>query len=235
MKIDWQDLPKLFPLYEDPGRWLQLLQRHAALITDATPRVRVTSVPADEVVRRHYAESLELLRVLEVAGPITAAVDVGSGGGYPGLVIAAVRDDAEIHLIEPLQKRARLLTELADALGLKNVTVHAVRAEDAGRSGLRDASPVVTARAVAELRVLLEYTAPLAADGGVIALPKGSGLDEELVACAHAMNELGLEFESETPMRSEISETLRVALFRKSATTDARYPRRPGIPAKHPL
>lgn len=222
-------------MYDEAGYWLPVLERHAALVAEAASRVSVTSVPPEEAVRRHYAESLELLRIIESEGRITALVDVGSGGGYPGLVIAAVRKNAEIHLVEPLQKRARFLAELADELGLTNVTVHAVRAEDAGRSALRDASPVVTARAVAELRVLMEYTAPLAADGGLVAFPKGSALAAELEAASGAMEALGLSFEGAPGMRPEVSETLRVALFRKHGATDVRYPRRAGVPGKRPL
>ncbi|MEO9254904.1 MAG: 16S rRNA (guanine(527)-N(7))-methyltransferase RsmG, partial [Tepidiformaceae bacterium] len=153
---------------------MPLLQRHAVLIEEASPRIRVSSVSPEEAIRRHYAESLELLRIMESSGPLPQLADVGSGGGYPGLVIAAVRPELEIVLIEPLQKRARLLTELATALDLRNVQVQAIRAEEAGRSALRDSCSVVAARAVANLSELLEYTAPLTADHGRIYLPKGS-------------------------------------------------------------
>ena len=62
-EFEWDELPALFPDFEDPGRWLPLLRRHLVLVEEAAPHTRVTSVPAREAVRRHYAESLELLRV----------------------------------------------------------------------------------------------------------------------------------------------------------------------------
>lgn len=236
MNLTWDQLPGLFPELADPRRWLPLLQRHASLLDAASVRVRVTSVAAEDAVRRQYAESLELLRIIESQSPRPPALaDVGSGGGFPGLVIAIIRPETQVHLVEPLQKRATLLSELAAALGLPNVVVHPIRAEEAGRGPLRDALPVVTARAVAELRELLEYTAPLAAPGGLVAFPKGSTFESELFAATGSMAALGCEFESSTPMRPEISTTVVVALFRKLAPTAAAYPRRPGVPGKRPL
>jgi 16S rRNA (guanine527-N7)-methyltransferase len=235
VNLAWNDLPRLFPEFESPARWLPLLQRHADLLANASERVRVSSVAPEETVRRHYAESLELLRIMELNGPVSKLADVGSGGGYPGLVIAAVHPDAEVHLIEPLQKRARLLTELTGELGLSHVHVHPVRAEEAGRGALRDACPAVTARAVASLAELLEYTAPLTAPAGRIYLPKGSAFEDEMNASSAALEALDVSLEGRAPMRGEISERLLVSVFEKTAPTSERYPRRPGMPAKRPL
>jgi 16S rRNA (guanine527-N7)-methyltransferase len=162
-------------------------------------------------------------------------IDVGSGGGFPGLVLASVAPTTEVVLIEPLQKRARLLQEMAGELALANVTVLPVRAEEAGQSPLRESAYIVTARAVAPLPELLEYTAPMARVGGVLVLPKGSGLDAELEAAHHAEEVLGVEFRGTHAMRPEISETLVIALFAKVSQTPAAYPRRPGVAAKRPL
>ncbi|MGE5595653.1 MAG: 16S rRNA (guanine(527)-N(7))-methyltransferase RsmG [Hyphomicrobiales bacterium] len=235
VKFAWDELPARFPGFRDPGRWLPLLQHHQRLIEASAGRVRVTAVAPDEAVRRHYAESLELLRIVRAHTPAGPLVDVGSGGGFPGLAIAAVEPETPVHLVEPLQKRARFLQDAAAELGLANVQVHAMRAEDAGRGPLRNSAAVVTARAVAELRELLEYTAPLAAPGALLAFPKGSALPGELEAARHALSELGCEFLASEPMRPEISPTVSVALIRKAAPTPAAYPRRAGIPHKRPL
>ncbi len=237
MNLQWDHLPELFPAFPSPERWLPLLARHLAIVESARERARSTSVRPEDAIRRNYAESLEILRIAEECNgsPFAAIADVGSGGGYPGIVIAVVRPDSTVHLIEPLQKRARLLQEMAESLGLDNVAVHPIRAEDAGHGPLRDSLALVTARALAELRELIEYTAPLAAPGALLALPKGSDLDTELRRAAHAISELALESIAIIPMRPEISETLRLSLFRKERPTLARYPRRAGLPAKRPL
>lgn len=236
-EMNWHDLPDLFPTFEEPGRWLPLLERHAGLLEAAAEHTRVTSVEPAEAIQRHYAESLEIWRLLrsDAIAPTDFVVDVGSGGGFPGMVAAAVSPERRFALIEPLKKRARLLEHLAGELGLGNVEVHALRAEEAGHGPLRDAAGVVTARAVAQLAELLEYTAPFACDEGVIGLPKGSGLQAELAASAKACHLLGCRLVANERMRQEISRTLSVVVFRKSGRTHKAYPRRPGLPHQKPL
>ncbi len=235
--MNWPDLPSLFPAFEQPKRWLPLLERHHQLLEAAAPQTRVTSVPPDEAVQRHYAESLEIWRLLLESAPldVTLAADVGSGGGFPGMVAACVSPGVRFALIEPLKKRARLLEELAAELRLPNVEVLPLRAEEAGRTALRDSAGIVTARAVASLAELLEYTAPLAADGGIVGLPKGTSMPDELAKSAKACHILGCTFLETVPMRPEITQTLALAVFRKSGPTHRNYPRRPGMPHQKPL
>ncbi len=234
-KMSWEDLPGLFPGFKAPGTWLAKLKRHADLVAEAAPRVRVTAVDTADAIRRQYAESLELLRIMTAERDVPAIADVGSGGGFPGIVIACVLPDRPVHLVESLQKRAELLIALAEALGLKHVKVHAARAEDAGRGELRDAIPVVTARALAPLRELAEYTAPLTAAGGSLFFPKGSGIEEEAAAAANALDLLRCEVRARVPMRPEISAVLTVLCLEKTGPTPERYPRRAGMPARRPL
>lgn len=235
--MNWDELPALFPVFPEPGRWLPRLQLHLSLLQAAAAKTRVTAVAPEDAVRRHFAESLEIWRIAAglFATPPSLVVDVGSGGGFPGLVIACVAPGSAFHLVEPLQKRARLLAELAEALALDNVTVHPARAEDAARGPLRDAAGLVTARAVAPLRELLEYTAPFAAAAGLLVLPKGSGVSDELAAAYDAATELACRHRASTPMRPEVSSLLSVIVFEKLAPTPARYPRRAGVPSRKPL
>lgn len=234
-RLLWEDLPGLFPGLSGAARWLPLLQGHHALLRSAEARVRVTAVPPGESVGRLYAESLETLRIALEHGAGGPVVDIGSGGGFPGLVIAIVRNDWPVALVESLEKRATLLRDMADSLGLDNVTVHAARAELAGRGPLRDTAGLVTAKAVAELRELFEYTAPFAAPGGMLALPKGSSMAAELEAAANAVGELGLGTPTPIAMRPEASATPWTVIASKRGATPDRYPRRPGMPAKRPL
>ncbi|MGH2633726.1 MAG: 16S rRNA (guanine(527)-N(7))-methyltransferase RsmG [Tepidiformaceae bacterium] len=238
MTNSWDSLPGLFPGFESSARWLPILQEHARLLAAAGPAIRVTSVPVDQWPERHYAEALELLRlILDARGGVAprSLIDVGSGGGFPGLVIAAVLPGTAVWLIEPLQKRARLLHSLAAELGLANIEVVSARAEEAGRGPLRESADMVTARAVAGLRELLEYTAPLARADGLLALPKGSGLERELESAASAMELLGVEEAGSVAMRPLVTQTLRVAFFKKVGATPQRFPRRAGMAAKRPL
>jgi 16S rRNA (guanine527-N7)-methyltransferase len=233
----WIALPSLFPHLANPDQWLPALQAHARLLAAAEPRVRVTTVRSEHLVQRQYAESLELWRILveAAAGPPGLVADVGSGGGFPGLVMATVAPATRFVLIEPLRKRAGLLRAAAAELGLSNVEVLATRAEEAGRGDLRDSCPAVVARAVAPLAELLEYTAPLVAPGGLLLLPKGSGLERELEEAAPALQALACSVVKVRPMRPEVSQLVRVLVLRKDGPTPAAYPRRPGVPRKRPL
>ncbi|MEO8538346.1 MAG: 16S rRNA (guanine(527)-N(7))-methyltransferase RsmG [bacterium] len=235
--MEWHELPYLFPAFERPGEWLARLERHAELLAEAAVHTRVTSVSAEEAVQRHYAESLEIWRIAVESAPLhlELVADIGSGGGFPGLVMACISPDIRFALVEPLQKRARLLLDAAAEMGLRNVEVVALRAEEAGRGNLREAADVVVARAVAPLPELLEYTVPFARGGGIIALPKGSGLEAELAGARRAGHILGAGYLETTPMRPSISETLSVAVFRKDRPTPKTYPRRPGMPRQKPL
>lgn len=230
--LAWESLPELFPRLAEPERWLPLLRRHAQLLAESP--VQTTTVKGEMVVARHYAESLEAYR-LSGAPEAGVVVDVGSGGGFPGLVIAAVAPGMEVHLVESRRKRANLLDEMAEALGLGNVRVYGARAEEAGRGALRERADLVIARAVAPLPVLLEYTAPLAATGGTIAAVKGSRGEAELAEAGGALATLNCEHTATEQMRGEIAGQMRVLLFRKLGATPSRYPRRPGMPEKRPL
>src|SRR5687768_8961301 len=90
-KLDWIDLPPNFPGFPDPERWLPMLERHFSLLSAAAPAVNTTSVAEAEAPARLYAESLETLRLASLHGDFATVeryVDVGSGGGFPGMVAA---------------------------------------------------------------------------------------------------------------------------------------------------
>jgi 16S rRNA (guanine527-N7)-methyltransferase len=235
--MEWSELPGLFPGLPDAGRWLPLLERHATILKQAETHTRVTSVAPEDAVRRQYAESLEIWRIaVEATGADPAqAVDVGSGGGFPGLVMACAAPRTNFVLVEPLQKRARLLEDAALLLGLENVQVLGERAEDAGRGPGRGSASLVTARAVANLSELLEYTAPFAAPGGSIASAKGSGWEAELRASERAQALLSTRFVRRVAMRPAISENVSVLLFEQEREVGPAYPRRAGIPHRRPL
>ncbi|MCJ1708464.1 16S rRNA (guanine(527)-N(7))-methyltransferase RsmG [Microbacterium sp. VKM Ac-2923] len=118
-----------------------------------------------------------------------AAVDVGSGAGLPGLVLAIARPDVEWTLIEPMERRTTWLSEQVAELGLANVTVERMRGEEWSRGRVFD---VATARAVSALRTLLPYTAPLVRPGGTLVFLKGANVAAEIDAAAKQIRSYGL-------------------------------------------
>ena len=127
---------------------------------------------------RHLVNSALLAPLLGTG--ITVA-DIGTGGGFPGLVLAIVRPDLRFRLVEPMERRCEWLNEQIEALGLANATVLRGRAEEYHGAWEVD---VVTARAVTALRKLIPLAAPLLRDGGELLLLKGAGVDAEIDAAA---------------------------------------------------
>lgn len=206
-------------------------------------RADLTSSGTDRetIYRRHFAESLALLEVLEARGELSASthlIDVGSGGGFPGLPIAIVRPDLHVTLLEATARKTDFLRAIAAGLVLDNVTVVQARAEDAGRDPAhRGAYDVALARALAPLSVLLELTLPFLRTGGLLAAPKGSAAPREIAESGPALEALRGEIIETSPLvvPEATGPAPALILVRKMAATPDRYPRRTGIPKKRPL
>ena len=139
----------------------------------------------DRLWTRHILNSALVAHKL---GPGTL-IDIGSGAGFPGLVIAAMRPDIQCVLFEPLGRRAHWLREEADRLGLKNVVVRNERAEEAAGHVIAD---YVTARAVSALKTLVPLAAPLLRAGGELVLMKGQKIEDEVRDAASVLVKWGV-------------------------------------------
>ncbi|MBV9099674.1 MAG: 16S rRNA (guanine(527)-N(7))-methyltransferase RsmG [Candidatus Dormibacteraeota bacterium] len=188
-------------------------------------RTNLTAVPPGERWTRHVEESA---RLLAAAAPAAgqAVVDVGSGSGAPGLVVAILRPDLAVTLLEADTRKAAFLDHAAGELRLGNVRVAPRRAEDAGRDpGMRECHDLALARAVAAPAVLCELALPLVRPGGrLLALVSDAAQAAEECAAAAAVLGGG-------PPQGE-GGILTVA---KAAPTPERFPRRPGTPRRLPL
>ena len=193
----------------------------------------------DEVQTRHFIDSLSVVRALPrgALGADTKLIDVGSGAGLPGVPLKIAFPALNLVLLEANGKKAEFLTHLARTLELDGVTVFGSRAEEAGhRDDLREAFDLVVSRAVAPMDVLAELTLPFCRVGGVAIAQKGADVGDELGRATDAIAILG-GAESRThvitPPGGDVARSLVVT--EKVMSTPARYPRRPGIPAKRPL
>ena len=204
----------------DPQPLVALLD---ALADEADPPTTVAD-PVDE----HLADSLSAVPYL---GSPAAIADVGSGAGFPGLVLAAAFPDAHVTLIESQRRHAAVAERLGRAAGLRNVSVLPRRAEE-----VRDRFDLVTARAVASLAVLVEYAAPLLVDGGQFVAWKGARNAAEELGGEEAGRVVGLSLDrvvAVEPFPGAHSRHLH--FYAKTAATPGRFPRRPGMALKRPL
>ena len=175
-----------------------------------------------EVWTRHAFDALTLVPLLADLPAKARVVDVGSGGGVPGVPIAIARPDLKVTLVEATQKKAAFLTGLAAALPLGNLWVRAQRAEIAGRSDLHTAFDVATARAVGRIALLVPLMVPFVKPGGRVLLVKGQRADEELAEATRVLGQQRCFHEKTVP-----TPTGRIVVLRRSAGELKQKSRRP--------
>ncbi|MFL5869018.1 MAG: 16S rRNA (guanine(527)-N(7))-methyltransferase RsmG [Thermoleophilaceae bacterium] len=188
-----------------------------------------------EALDVHVADSLAGLEVAELRSA-AAIADIGSGAGFPGLVLAAALGAARVDLVESAARKCELIERLAAAAGLDNARAVARRSEEWARSEGRGAYDAVTARALGPLAVLVEYAAPLLRDGGVLVAWKAAREGDEEAAGEAAAALVGLARGRVVPVEPFAGARHRhLHVFEKVAPTPERYPRRPGMARKRPL
>lgn len=211
---------------------LDRLRGYLSMLYEANRQMNLTAVrQPEEAWTRHILDSLSLFPILASVESSTI-IDVGSGGGLPGIPLAIVKPESRFVLLEATGKKAAFLQTVVDRLSLENVRVVSQRAEEAAAHGSahRGAFDVVIARAVGPLPVLLELTIPFARVEGIVAAIKGERASEEVEASAGAL----LALRSEV-VQLQKGRTGTVVLVRKCGSTPRIYPRRPGEPKRRPL
>jgi 16S rRNA (guanine527-N7)-methyltransferase len=190
------------------------------------------------VILDHVLDSLScfLFERLRVARSL---VDVGSGGGLPGIPIKIAEPEFRTTLVESTAKKARFLQRAAEHLSLEGVEVENARVEEIARTGAhRGAYDIATARALARLPVVAEYCVPLLRVGGYAISMKGKPEDEEIAEGKRAAEKLGARVSDliRVPRLPGIEKKERcLVIIEKVEETPGKYPRKVGVPAKRPL
>jgi 16S rRNA (guanine527-N7)-methyltransferase len=191
-----------------------------------------------KIVAEHLTDSLSCLLIRPLWSS-RSVIDVGTGGGLPGVPLAISRPDLRVTLLEATERKVRFLDYTRKRLRLRNLDLIQGRAEDQGRKeAYRETFDLAVARALAELPVVVEYCAPLVQVGGEIVAMKGRLTEEELSRGVAASRELGLEIREvrEVKYRAELPQKeRRLVVFEKILATPERFPRRAGQAKKRPL
>ena len=163
------------------------------LLIEWNEKINLTALTAPEdVALKHFTDSLMLLRYIEIEKDARVSViDVGTGAGFPGLVLKIARPDIRLTLLDSLQKRLIFLDTVCQALGLEDVELIHSRAEDGSRTELRDSFDIAVSRAVASMNTLCEYDMPYVKVGGRFVAMKGKDAEQELADAQNAITQLG--------------------------------------------
>jgi 16S rRNA (guanine527-N7)-methyltransferase len=221
-----------------PGRLLSEAQRATIAIVLELLEVERASVSSvtdpGRAWKVHVADSLTGLEVPALCEAATIA-DIGSGAGFPGLVLAVALPDAKVDLVESVGRKCEFIQRAIDAADIANARVINARSEELAQGDGRDAYEAVTARAVGRLSTLAELASPLLSDGGTLVAWKGKRDPEEEVQLANAAEALAMqpeEIRHVGPFAG--SEHRHLHVLRKAGPTPAELPRRPGIAKKRP-
>ncbi len=164
------------------------------------------------------------------------ALDLGTGAGFPGMILALLRPDMQFVLMDSIQKKLRCVEEAGAAAGAENVKCLHMRAEEGGRrKKLRETFDVVTARAVKSLPVVAEWALPFVKEGGVFLAMKGPGADEELAAAARLLALMETKLEAKKDLRLPSGEERCILVLRKTGPAPKTFPRKVGVAEKNPI
>lgn len=188
----------------------------------------------EEVVIKHFFDSMTIFKFADIKNG-TKVIDVGTGAGFPGVVMKIVRPDIKLTLLDSLNKRINFLKTLSDELELETECIHS-RAEDGGKNpAMREKFDYAVARAVANLRDLSEYCIPFVKVGGYFISMKGPDADEEINMAKNAIDILGGKIESVDTLILPDKSKRTVVKIKKIKPTPNQYPRPSAKMAKKPL
>lgn len=208
------------------------LVKYARLLREWNEKMNLTAITDDEgIAVKHFLDSMTALCTGKVGKSV---IDVGTGAGFPGLVLKIMKPEIKLTLLDSLNKRINFLKAVSEELGLEGVEFIHARAEDGGRnSALRAQFDTVVSRAVANMTTLSEWCIPFLKKNGCFLALKGPLADEELSGAARAISILGGKVEGVYEAQIPFSELRhKIIMVKKERPTPMKFPRKPGIATK---
>lgn len=226
----------LFGLQLTPAQ-IQMLATYERELMVWNEKISLTAIRDEAGIRtKHFLDSLSCVQAWQDKTPQTL-VDVGTGAGFPGIVLKILYPRLKLTLVESVGKKANFCRHIVDSLHIDDVNIIQARAETLGQQPrFRESFDWAVARAVAKLPVLSEYLLPLVKVGGVVLAQKGESAPAESHAAQNALRILGGEMRQMIPITLPgVVEERYLVVVDKVGATPPQYPRREGTPAKKPL
>ncbi len=214
---------------------IKRLNIYGNMLLEWNEKINLTAITEpNEVLYKHFYDCLMFFDAVNVKEN-AKIIDVGTGAGFPGIVLKIARPDIDLTLLDGLNKRLTFLNAVLSETGLTAQTVHS-RAEDAGKnSGHREKYDIACARAVANLPVLCEYCIPFVKAGGQFVAMKGSSGKEEADSAKNAYKILGCEKPTIICKNLRENEPRTFIISKKISQTPTKYPRMNGKISKSAL
>lgn len=215
---------------------IEKLNIYGNLLLEWNEKINLTAITdCDGVLYKHFFDCILFLKNIDIPknGKI---IDVGTGAGFPGIVLKIVRPDLQVTLLDSLNKRITFLNDVIEKTGLSCIDAVHSRAEEAGKNTLyREQYDIACARAVASMPVLLEYCIPFVKKGGIFVSMKGPNVEEEIACCGNAVKLLGTEMPDVFFETLPTNDERTFAVFKKISQTPSKYPRNSGKISKQSL
>ncbi len=214
---------------------LEMFEKYYELLISWNNKMNLTAVTdKEDVYIKHFADSIVLLKYVDLSGK--SLIDVGSGAGFPGIPLKIMVPDCKMVLLDSVGKKVSFLNEVIGELGLDDIEAVHGRAEDAARSDCRGKFDLAVSRAVANLCTLSEYCLPFVNNKGIFISYKSGNVDSEISESKNAVALLGGRFDKVEKFSLPGTDYDRSFVFiDKVKDTPGRYPRKAGIPHRQPL
>ena len=212
------------------------LEIYAQLLREWNDKINLTAILDDEgIANKHFLDCLLVGKYADFKDG-QRIVDVGTGAGFPGLVLAAAYPGVQVTLLDSTGKKLKAVEDMAQKMGVTNVHIVHMRAEEAGqKKEFRESFDFATARAVAELRVLLEYTLPFVKVGGSFLSLKGASALEEIDGARNSLSVLGGQIHAKNEFTLPGGDKRAIINVKKISQVPSKYPRVSAQIAKKPL
>lgn len=211
--------------------------KYKDLLKEWNEKVNLTAIKDDEgIIKKHFIDSMKIFKFQPLKNA-KKVIDIGTGGGFPGIPMKIIKPDIDIVLLDSLKKRINVLEDILYKIDIKDVTAMHGRAEEFGVDPQhRQQYDAVVSRAVANLAVLSEFCIPYVKVGGYFLAMKGPAAEEEIKAAKNAISTLGGKLEEVIEVEIEDSDlNHNLVVIKKVKNTPKQYPRKAGSITKNPL